>query len=87
MHYLQSLLMQKCFFAINNPMQAREIARKQLVEGADFIKILGSSVAGQDRDDSSLFYPDEDFDIFNRPCAHVIRDGVLAADHGMVRCV
>ena len=45
--------------AINNPMQAREIARKQLVEGADFIKILGSSVAGQDRDDSSLFYPDE----------------------------
>ena len=40
-------------------MQAREIARKQLVEGADFIKILGSSVAGQDRDDSSLFYPDE----------------------------
>lgn len=45
--------------AVNSPMQAREIARKQLVEGADFIKILGSSVTGLDRDDSSLFYPDE----------------------------
>lgn len=45
--------------AINNPEQAREIARKQLVEGADYIKILGSSVTGLARDDSSLFYPDE----------------------------
>lgn len=45
--------------AVNSPMQAREIARRQLVEGADFIKILGSSVTGLDRDDSCLFYPDE----------------------------
>lgn len=46
-------------WAINSPEQARDITRKQLVAGADYIKILGSSATGLDRDDSSLFYPDE----------------------------
>lgn len=24
------------------------------------------------------------FDIFNRPCAYVVKDGVLVSDHGMI---
>lgn len=46
--------------AINSPYEARAVARKQITEGADFIKILGSSIVDTARrGNDSLFYPDE----------------------------
>ena len=44
---------------VNDPFQARAAARKQLAEGADFLKLLGCSVAPGKRGDGPLFYPDE----------------------------
>ena len=43
----------------NDPHLVRAIARRQLAEGADFIKILGCSASPCKRGDGPLFYPDE----------------------------
>lgn len=44
---------------ISGPYEARAAARRQIVEGADFIKILGCSAAPTCRGGGALFYPDE----------------------------
>ena len=43
----------------NDPYLLRGICRRQLSEGADFIKILGCSAKPTSRGDGPLFYPDE----------------------------
>lgn len=45
--------------ACNNPYALRAAARRQIVEGADFLKILGCSAAPCARGEGSLFYEDE----------------------------
>ena len=46
-------------FPCNDPYLLRGAVRKQLADGADFIKILGCSAAPVKRGDGPLFYPDE----------------------------
>lgn len=46
-------------YPINDPFLVRHAVRKQLAEGADFIKILGCSAKPTRRGDAPLFYDDE----------------------------
>lgn len=45
--------------AANDPYLARGIARRQLADGADFLKIFGCSQAPNRRGGGPIFYPDE----------------------------
>lgn len=51
--------------ACNSPYELRGKVRRQIAEGADFIKILGCSVAPCNRGDGSLFYEDEMAELVN----------------------
>lgn len=61
----------------NDPYLTRANARRQIAEGADFLKILGSSVIPNRRGGGSLFYPDEMNELVNV----AKREGVYLAIH------
>ena len=63
--------------AYNDPYQLRAAARQQLADGADFIKILGCSMAPGKRGPGQLFYPDE----MREVCEVVKREGVYLSVH------
>ncbi len=63
--------------AYNDPYQLRAPARKQLADGADFIKILGCSMMPGKRGPGQLFYPDE----MREVCEVVKREGVYLSVH------
>lgn len=62
---------------VNDPHMVRAAVRKQLAEGADYIKILGCSAAPTRRGDGSLFYDDEMLEFKNSVAA----EGTYMAVH------
>lgn len=64
---------------INSPYEMRAAVRRRIMEGADFIKILGMSATGGDgpRGGEPMFYPDETEELVNT----VKREGSYIAVH------